>query len=95
MQVCSFLWVYYGFPTSCYEGRNVEDVRFRFERKWGKTTLRKWTAAAAYLTQAWGWPSDTYAEKACLTSVPYRNTHRHGPAASLLRARNSATSWPR
>lgn len=28
MQVCSFLWVYYGFPTSCYEGRNVEEVRF-------------------------------------------------------------------
>lgn len=29
MQICSFLWVYYGFPTSCYEGRNVEEVRFR------------------------------------------------------------------
>ncbi len=29
MQVCSFLWVYYGFPVSSYEGRNVEDVRFR------------------------------------------------------------------
>ena len=28
MQICSFLWVYYGFPTSCYEGRNVEEVRF-------------------------------------------------------------------
>ncbi len=28
MQICSFLWVYYGFPTSCYENRNVEDVRF-------------------------------------------------------------------
>ena len=27
MQVCSFLWVYYGFPTSTYEGRNVEDMR--------------------------------------------------------------------
>lgn len=27
MQVCSFLWIYYGFPTSTYEGRNVEDVR--------------------------------------------------------------------
>jgi len=27
MQICSFLWVYYGFPTSTYEGRNVEDVR--------------------------------------------------------------------
>ena len=28
MQICSFLWVYYGFPVSCYEGRNVEEVRF-------------------------------------------------------------------
>ena len=28
MQVCSFLWVYYGFPTSTYEGKNVEDARF-------------------------------------------------------------------
>ncbi len=28
-QVCSFLWVYYGFPTSDYEGINVEDVRER------------------------------------------------------------------
>lgn len=27
MQICSFLWVYYGFPTSCYEKRNVEAVR--------------------------------------------------------------------
>lgn len=28
MQICSFLWVYYGFPVSCYEGKNVEEVRF-------------------------------------------------------------------
>ena len=28
MQVCSFLWVYYGFPTSTYEGKNVEEMRF-------------------------------------------------------------------
>ena len=27
MQICSFLWVYYGFPTSDYEHRNTEDVR--------------------------------------------------------------------
>lgn len=27
-QVCSFLWVYYGFPTSTYEGRNVEQMRY-------------------------------------------------------------------
>ncbi len=28
-QICSFLWVYYGFPTSDYNGINVEDVRER------------------------------------------------------------------
>ena len=28
MHVCSFLWVYYGFPTSTYEGKNVEQARF-------------------------------------------------------------------
>ncbi|MGN0196159.1 MAG: amidophosphoribosyltransferase [Candidatus Cryptobacteroides sp.] len=27
MQICSFLWIYYGFPTSFYEGRNVEQMR--------------------------------------------------------------------
>ncbi len=27
-QICSFLWVYYGFPASTYEGRNVEMVRY-------------------------------------------------------------------
>lgn len=26
-QICSFLWVYYGFPTSDYEGINAEEVR--------------------------------------------------------------------
>ena len=32
MQVCSFLWVYYGYPASVYEGRSVEDVRYRCGR---------------------------------------------------------------
>ena len=29
MQVCSFLWVYYGYPATYYEGINVENVRYR------------------------------------------------------------------
>lgn len=37
MQICSFLWVYYGFPTSCYEGKNVEEVRFTSGFKMGQT----------------------------------------------------------
>ena len=35
-QVCSFLWVYYGFPTSCYEGRNVEETRFNCGKAMGE-----------------------------------------------------------
>ena len=29
-QICSFLWVYYGFPASCYNGINTEYVREKF-----------------------------------------------------------------
>ena len=29
MKICAFLWSYYGYPTSCYEGRNVEVMRYR------------------------------------------------------------------
>ena len=36
MQICSFLWVYYGFPNSCYEGGNVEEVRFTSGLKMGE-----------------------------------------------------------
>ena len=29
MRVCAFLWSYYGYPTSTYEGVNVEAMRYR------------------------------------------------------------------
>lgn len=29
MQICSFLWVYYGYPPSYYENINVEECRYR------------------------------------------------------------------
>ncbi|MCI9442190.1 MAG: amidophosphoribosyltransferase [Ruminococcus sp.] len=29
MKICSFLWVYYGYPTSSYEGINVEEMRYK------------------------------------------------------------------
>lgn len=29
MKICSFLWSYYGYPTSSYEGVNVEVMRYR------------------------------------------------------------------
>ncbi len=36
MQICSFLYTYYGFPISCYEGKNVEEVRFVTGEKMAK-----------------------------------------------------------
>ncbi len=29
MKICTFLWIYYGYPTSTYESVNVEDMRYR------------------------------------------------------------------
>ena len=29
MKICTFLWVYYGYPTSSYEGVSVEEMRYR------------------------------------------------------------------
>ena len=31
-KVCAFLWVYYGYPASSYEGKNVEVVRYNCGR---------------------------------------------------------------
>ena len=36
MKICSFLWVYYGYPTSCYEGINVEEMRYHCGRMLAK-----------------------------------------------------------
>ena len=35
-QVCSFLWIYYGFPATDYEGINVEEARYNEGREMGK-----------------------------------------------------------
>ena len=29
MKICTFLWIYYGYPSSTYEGINVEQMRYR------------------------------------------------------------------
>lgn len=29
MKICAFLWTYYGYPNSCYEGKGVEQSRYR------------------------------------------------------------------
>ncbi|MDY5969055.1 MAG: amidophosphoribosyltransferase [Bacteroidales bacterium] len=37
MQICSFLWIYYGYPCVDYEGINAEEVRYKLGSAMGKT----------------------------------------------------------
>lgn len=39
MQICSFLWVYYGYPSSKYEGVNVEQMRYNCGKYMAKRDL--------------------------------------------------------
>ncbi|MBQ3989681.1 MAG: amidophosphoribosyltransferase, partial [Bacteroidales bacterium] len=36
MQICSFLWIYYGFPCVEYEGINAEEVRYKLGQAMGE-----------------------------------------------------------
>jgi len=33
MKICTFLWVYYGYPSSSYEGTGVEEMRYKCGEK--------------------------------------------------------------
>jgi len=36
MKICTFLWIYYGYPSSSYEGVNVEQMRYNCGEKMAK-----------------------------------------------------------
>ncbi len=37
MKFCTFLWVYFGYPSSTYEGINVEQMRYRWGQELAKS----------------------------------------------------------
>ncbi|MDA3788420.1 MAG: amidophosphoribosyltransferase [Desulfobacula sp.] len=41
LQICSFLWVYYGYPASSYEGINAEKVRYNCGAALAKRETKK------------------------------------------------------
>lgn len=92
MQICSFLWVYYGFPTSCYEGKNVEEVRFTSGMKMGQKDESEVDCACGIPDSGVGMALG-YAEG---KGVPYHraisNIHRHGLVASH-RAIRKCVRW--
>ena len=92
MQICSFLWVYYGFPTSSYEGTNVEDMRSSQDSRWARMTKMKWTAQPAYLIPESAWLSDMPPAKGCPIVAAYQNTPLPGHAVSLRQSNLTAIS---
>lgn len=46
MKICAFLWVYYGYPASTYEGRNVEMMRYRCGQALARGDIRDVDAVA-------------------------------------------------
>ena len=36
LHICSFLWIYYGYPSATYEGVNVDDVRYNLGSLMGR-----------------------------------------------------------
>ena len=47
MKMCTFLWMYYGFPTSDYEGVNVEEMRYKCGRSLAEQDAKNDTAVEA------------------------------------------------
>lgn len=47
MKMCTFLWLYYGFPTSDYEGVNVEEMRYHCGKSMAEQDLACGTAVEA------------------------------------------------
>ena len=68
MQICAFLWVYYGYPASSYEGINVEAARNRC----GQALARRETASIDIVA---GIPDSGTGHAlgyACESKIPYR-----------------------
>ena len=41
MRICTFLWIYYGFPAACYEGLNVEATRYLCGEKLAERDMKR------------------------------------------------------
>lgn len=94
MRICSFLWVYYGYPTSTYEGVNVECMRNRC----GDLLAQHDERSDIHIDSVAGVPDSGtahavgYSNRSKIPfSRPSSNIRRHGRALSCRPARNSAT----
>ena len=97
MKICTFLWIYYGYPSSSYEGISVEQMRYRCG-----AALAKRDAGNIHPDIVAGVPDSGIAhaigyanESKILTPVHLSNIHPHGPVPLCPLSRAAAISLPK
>ena len=95
MQICSFLWVYYGYPASDYENINVESVRYRCGSALAKNDTVGVDFVAGIPDSGIGHaPGGMPRRKASPTAARSSSTRRPGREALCRRPRLPGTSSP-
>ena len=100
MKICAFLWTYYGYPNSNYEGQNVEVVRYRngaimARDEAAQGRLPRSTTSPACPTPACRTRSATPPRARRPSPVPSSSTPPRGRARSCPPTRRCATASPR
>lgn len=92
MKICSFFWVYYGYPSSCYEGINTESARYRN----GESMAADDADVLPEIDSVCGIPDSASPMRSATppppenpTAAVLSNTRRPGRAASCRRTRRS------
>ena len=96
MRICAFLWTYYGYPNSNYEGVNVEVMRYRNGEIMARNDAQRGVLPDVDFVA--GVPDSGLPHAIGPISpspVPSSSTPPPGPAASCLRVRRCAIRWPR
>ena len=88
MRICAFLWVYYGYPNSTYEGVNVEVMRYR------NGAIMAQNDRERGILPAFRTPSASPPRRARRSRDPSSSTRPHGRARSCRPTRRSATASP-
>ena len=101
MKICAFLWTYYGYPNSNYEGMNVEVMRYRNGGDHGPGRGAPGPTAQGGLCGRRARLRRAPCHRLCQPQrqalcPPLRQIHPYlAPAPSCPPARRPATRWPR
>ncbi|MHC4946495.1 MAG: hypothetical protein ACYTG7_26080, partial [Planctomycetota bacterium] len=105
LRICSFLWIYYGYPASTYEGLNVEVMRNRngaamaradnvqIDMVAGTGTARPWPGPTT-CRSTW-WPASPIPAPPMPSATPTRRACPTAGPSSSTRPRGRAPSCPR